>query len=295
MKKLILFLISLLLLCNINIFATETHVIDEVDCLTSTELSTLEEKASEDSTIKIAGNILLIDLADLLTESQKERLNETLSALSTKHNYDIVVLTVDSLDNKSAQAYADDFYDYNGYKDDGIILLVSMEERDYAISTKGKAINTFTDKGLEYICDEFLPYLSDGDYYKAFDVFAKECDDFINQPNTGASYDVNNMPKEKFDLSFALIVSFFVGILVSLVTCLILNGQLKSVNKKYQANDYVKEGSFNLVKVRDIYLYHTIHKRRKPEPQKSSDGGRGGSSVHISSSGSSHGGRSGKF
>ena len=40
---------------------------------------------------------------------------------------------------KTAEAYADDYYDYNGYgygeNDDGLLLLVSMGEREWAITT----------------------------------------------------------------------------------------------------------------------------------------------------------------
>ena len=62
------------------------------------------------------------------------------------------------------------------------------------------------------------------------------------------------------------------------------------------AFDYIKEGSFNLTMVRDIYLYRRVRKTRKPEPTKSSGGGGGGgSSVHFSSSGHSHGGGGGHF
>lgn len=250
--------------------------------------------AGKESTPHVKGNKSVIDHADLLSEKEEEKLSEKIDALREKYDYDIVVLTVYSLDGKTSQAYADDFYDYNGYKDDGILLLVSMEYRDYALSTKGKGIKTFTDKGLEYISDAFLPYLSDGDYYKAFNEFANQVDDFVRQSMEGKSYDVNNMPKEKFNLPFSLGISALIGLIVSLVTCFILKGQLKSVKNKYQADDYLKDNSFHLKTRNDIYLYRHVSQTRKPEQNSTSHSG-GGSSVHVSSSGSSHGGRSGKF
>ena len=78
--------------------------------------------------------------------------------------------------------YADDFYDYNGYgygdSNDGLILIVVMDTSDWWISTCGKAIKTFTDAGIEYIGEQIVPYLSNGDYYGAFDKFADLCDEF---------------------------------------------------------------------------------------------------------------------
>ena len=90
-------------------------------------------------------------------------------------------------------------------------------------------------------------------------------------------------------------ISSLIGLLVALVVCLVFKGQLRSVMSKPFAFDYIREGSFNLTKIRDIYLYRTVRKTRKPEPAKSSGGGGGGSSVHFSSSGRSHGGGGGRF
>ena len=104
------------------------------------------------------------------------------------------------------------------------------------------------------------------------------------------------MPKDKFNVPMYLGISSLIGLLVALVVCLIFKGQLRSVMSKPFAFDYIKEGSFNLTRVRDIYLYRRVRKTRKPEPTKSSGGGGGGgSSVHFSSSGHSHGGGGGHF
>ena len=97
----------------------------------------------------------LTDEADLLTDEEEELLLKQLDEISERQNCDVVVAAVDGLDGKSAMEYADDFYDYNGYgmgnERDGIILLVSMEERDWWISTCGFGITAFTDDGLDYI------------------------------------------------------------------------------------------------------------------------------------------------
>ena len=56
-----------------------------------------------------------------------------------------------------------------------------MGDRNWAIATHGYAIEAFTDAGQEYIMEQVKPYLSDGDYNEAFQMFAMECDDFIMQ------------------------------------------------------------------------------------------------------------------
>lgn len=62
----------------------------------------------------------VVDDAGLLTDSEENSLNETLKEISNRQNCQVVVVTTNSLDGKSAEAYADDYYDYNGYGKDGI-------------------------------------------------------------------------------------------------------------------------------------------------------------------------------
>ena len=100
----------------------------------------------------------VVDDAGLLTDSEENSLNETLKEISNRQSCQVVVVTTNSLDGKSAEAYADDYYDYNGYGKDGILLLVSMEDRDYGISTCGYATEAFTDAGINYIKNKFLFY-----------------------------------------------------------------------------------------------------------------------------------------
>ena len=122
----------------------------------------------------------LVDRGELLTDREESELLSKLDEISERQKMDVVVVTVDGLEGKTAMAYADDFYDYNGYgygdSRDGILLLISMEERDWRISTCGYGITVFTDAGQEYISDKFLPYLSDGDYSEAFTKYADLCE-----------------------------------------------------------------------------------------------------------------------
>ena len=95
----------------------------------------------------------LVDSAGLLTGTEAANLEAKLSKISDRHNVDIVIVTADSTDGKSPMEFADDYYDYNGYRADGILLLVSMEDGDWWISTAGYGITAVTDAGLDYMSD----------------------------------------------------------------------------------------------------------------------------------------------
>lgn len=233
---------------------------------------------------------LLVDDADLLSDSEESTLLSKLESLSEEKQMDIVVVTENTLDGKTPMEYADDFYDYNGYVEDGILLLISMEESDWYISTKGYGITAITDAGLEYMADQFVDDLSDGDFYEAFTTYADLSGEFIDQARSGEPYDTGNLPKEPFHLFRNLLISLALGLVVGSIVTGNMKAQLDSVHSKAQAMDYVKKDSMKVTQSQDMFLYKHVDRREKPKESDSS-----GSSTHTSSSGSSHGGGGGKF
>ena len=252
-------------------------------------------------TAKAADDMIRIaDWAELLSESEEAELSDRLDEISERQKFDIVIVTLDSLEGADIVAYADDFFDYNGYGfgegKDGILFLSSMEERDWCISTSGYGITAFTDAGQEYLSEKFLPYLSDGAYADAFQTFAEWCDDYITQARAGTPYDVDNIPVEPFSPLGALIIAVVVGFVVSFIVTGIMRLSLHSVFSEPAADSYMKKDSLRITKNYDLFLYKNVTRTEKPkETSTSTSGSSGGSTTHVSSSGNTHGGSKGKF
>lgn len=217
-----------------------------------------------------AGGDYLVDQADLLTASQERALKKLLEEVSQARDIDVVVVTADDLGGASSQSYADDFFDYGGYGEDGILWLIDMEHRKSTISTTGSCIGVFSDDLQEEMQDQLAPMLTDGEYRDAIELFAQLCDEAY-----------------EFDMGMALIIALVVGLLVAAIATAVMKGQLKSVRSKADATDYMKPGSLQLTEARDFFLYHTVSRVAKPKDN--------GSSTHTSSSGRSHGGSSRSF
>lgn len=242
----------------------------------------------------------IVDGAGLLSESEAAELSEKLDEISERQKLDVVIVTLESLEGADVVAYADDYFDYNGYGfgegKDGILFLISMEERDWCISTSGYGITAFTDAGQEYLSEKFLPYLSDGAYADAFGIFAEWCDDYITQARAGTPYDVDNIPVEPFSPLGALIIAVVAGFVVSFIVTGIMRLSLHSVFSQTAADSYMKKDSLRLTKNYDLFLYKNVTRTEKPkETSTSTAGSSGGSTTHISSSGNTHGGSKGKF
>ena len=234
------------------------------------------------------GVVRLVDEADLLTDSEEAALSAKLDEISLRQNLDVVIVTVDSTGERTATEYADDTYDDRGYGEDGVLLLISVDNREWAVSTSGYGITAFTDAGLDYLTDQFADQMSAGEWNDVFHSFAGLCDEFITQAKTGAPYDAGNLPKKPFTPLLTGLVSSGIGFIISFFRMNKWKNQLYSVEAKAEAKEYVKGGSLKLTEQRDLFLYRRVERHEKSE-------GSGGSSTHTSSSGKTHGGASGSF
>lgn len=236
------------------------------------------------------------DMAKLLSESEREALIKTLDELSERQKMDVIVVTTNTLDGKKPMEYADDIYDYCKYgygeKRDGLLFLVSMEDRDWWISTCGYGITAFTDAGIQYIGEQMVDDLGDGNYAAAFNTFAELSDDFITKSREGEPYDKSNLPKGPLSIVW-IVISILVGIGIAMFIVGRMKAQLKTVRFQAAAGDYMKSGSLNITESKDTFLYNTV--TRTAKPKNTDSGSSGGSSTHTSSSGETHGGGGGKF
>lgn len=264
----------------------------------------------------------IVDDADLLSSSEEEKLEEKAQQLVDKYEMDVVIVTVWSLDGKSAQAYADDYFDYNGYgigpDYSGVLFLLSMEYRDWAISTCGETIYALTDYGIETLFESCKSYLGNDQYYYAFDRYLDELPTYFDAYENGSPidgfhyndyddytiYDPDNSGETVYydpqpdaaDVVKMVLIALMIGIAAASVTLLIMRMNMNTFRQQSNATTYLPSGAFHLTHNQDVFLYSRVTKTRRDTD--SSGGSRrsgGGSSTHRSSSGRSHGGRSGKF
>ena len=175
---------------------------------------------------------------------------------------------------------------------DGVLLLVSIGDRKWHISTCGYGITAFTDAGIQNHGEQMTPDMADGDYAAAFRTFIQWTDAYVTAAREGHPYDVDNMPKEPFSIVY-LGVALVIGLITALIVTGVMKSRLKSVAPQRDATSYVRQGSMKLTNQRDLYLYREVHRTERPKESSSSDSG--GSSTHTSSSGSTHGGGGGSF
>lgn len=219
---------------------------------------------------------LLVDDADLLTTDEEAVLVEVLEETSDALGMDVVVVTVESLKGSTPRNYADDYYDYNGYNQDGILLLVAMSERQWYISTSGAAIDRISNAEVDRIGDAVVPYLSSEAY---LDGFLKYCEQVSHYAQYGGTVENASNPL------IGWLVCIIIGVVAGFVTVLIMKAQLKSVRNQNTAASYVVHGSFGLTNSHDLFMFRNVTRTARPQ----------NNGTHIGSSGRSHGGGGGRF
>lgn len=243
----------------------------------------------------------VFDKADVLTDSEEEKLRMLIAEREVQTGCDIVLITLnESLEEYAKQydeyasgndytmIYADNFWDenkmgYNRAYGDGILLVDNWyREADgniYTwICTTGKVEDTYSDAMLDRLLDRVYAHIETDPYmaYKAY----------IEQFYT-------DMSGTDINITFFSYKTIWTFSLVVAVIFVLFNNSFRVGKKTTTASTYVNSGRATFTVRTDQFMHKTVRSHRI---ETSSGGGRsggrsGGGGHHRSSSGRSHGGR----
>ena len=170
-----------------------------------------------------------------------------------------------------------------GPEKNGLLLILSMAERDYALVTYGSVTHrAFTDYGQNALREQFLDNFRNDDWAGGFRDYLDGCAWLLEQARNGTPYDVNTAPKGFNPLILVI------PLVLALAVCLVLTAQMKTAKRKTEAGDYMVQGGAEMRVVQDIFTHRTVTRQ---VIQSENKGGGGGTTIN--SRGFS--GKSGKF
>lgn len=226
------------------------------------------------------------DFADLFTDSEEEKLYEDITEYINSYNMDLAVVTINDNNKLNAQEYAQDFYDYNDFRTDGILFLIDMDTREIYMTTTGSAIDMYNDYRIDQILDSVYYYVSSGNYYDTASSFIDEVSYYasVGLPSDGDySYD------SKVVFADIFLKCFLIALIVTIVIMIILVMKNRMVKKATSSREYLVKETMKINHVSETFLGAFVSKVRRSHDSGSSGGG-GGSSISSGSSGVSHGG-----
>ena len=245
---------------------------------------------------------LVVDTAGVLGPDTVEKLNSYAQQISDKYACDVAAVFVATSGAKDIQAFADDFYDYNGYgygsEDSGIMFVVAVQDRSFAITTYGPAAYSFSDYGQLYMDEKYMPYLRNSDWAGAAEAYLRVSEELLEYERVnGRPFDIpqesQSDPREL--IPGLILLSLGGGFVFAFIPIGVMKRKMLNVRKQENAANYILPGSFELFHRHDRYLTSHVTRVAKPQEDNTRGGSGGGTTFHVSSSGRSHGGHSGRF
>ena len=171
----------------------------------------------------------------------------------------------------------------HGPEKNGLLLILSMAERDHALVTYGSVTHqAFTDYGQDALCEQFLDNFRNDDWAGGFRDYLDGCAWLLEQAKNGTPYDVDTAPKGFNPLILVI------PLVLALAVCLVLTAQMKTAKRKTEAGDYMVQGGTEMRVVQDIFTHRTVTRQ---VIQSENKGGGGGTTINARG----FSGKSGKF
>lgn len=257
----------------------------------------LEElmKGTESKDEEIVPGLYFSDEAQLLSEDQAQELNQKFEKASEKLGIDVIGLTTVNLDGMDAENYAREYYRSHDYAEEGIILMMDIEDRMWALVAMDQAISMYPTRVRDNMSEEFVPYLSDGDYQEAFENYLMNVEYYHHIYKTSGSENYEDaLDAERFEANkgYYFLVGSGIGLVVGLIIALLVRSalisQCRMVKPEYAAQEYLVRNSMKMRQSQDYFLYRNLIRTPRPKDDDRSS---------SSSSSSSHdsGGSSGRF
>lgn len=219
------------------------------------------------------------DQAGLFSQEEEQELTDRIVELTTDWNMDFVVVTTEDAEGKTSEEYADDYYDYNGYAEDGALYLIDLDNGSVWISTAGKMIRYLTDERIDAVIDAGYDNLKAKNY----------ADGILEMLNETESYLEDGIPSDQYNYDTETgKISRYRSITVYEAIGAAVLGSYRLKRKTYRY-PYESRAKVHFTRRDDQFRHRSITQRRIPREPPSGGGG-GQSSVHTSGSGTSHGG-----
>lgn len=269
------------------------HGSEESETAPATEAPAAEGASQGEQTLAY-----VTDTAGLLTQSQRDELNSLAEQVSQRYSCGVYVVTVDDYKNynpSSVAECAEGIYQYYqlgyGADRDGVLLLLSMADRDYDIAAYGDFGNySFTDYGKERLADTFLDNFRSNDWYGGFRDFISNSADFLQAARNGEPVDTyGGSGSAGMPTGLKLVIVIALPCVIALIAVSSMKAKMKTAREKTTAEDYLIRGSLNLRIREDRFLNRTQHVEVIQESNHRSGGG----GTSVGASGFSH--HSGKF
>lgn len=239
--------------------------------------------------VQAEGSRFVFDEADFLTDEEVLPLESTAQDMAQRYGCGVYIVTTwdYSAYGNTVRSAAENFFLSNdlglGNDENGVLLFLSLAERDYALIAHGKLGNTaFTDYGKDLLSEQFLYNFSYDDWAGGFESYQLGCGELLAAAAAGEPVDVG----QGSGTGLTLVMCLLIPAVIAGISCAVMVSSMKTARIKTHADDYRKEVRLSVRE--DRFITRTVVRQKLEPPPSSHSGG-----TNVSSRGFS--GKSGKF
>ena len=219
-----------------------------------------------------------VDEAGLLTEEEHQQLEDNGAVMAEDYDFGVYIITVDDItdyvDATDMESAAEELYlSYElGESDDqsGLLLLLSMDTREWAMFAFGYGNVAFTDYGKQYLSGSFKDDFGKNNWYSGLENYQKVSGEMLTSAMEGDPIDTDNIPHARV---FGVIACIILGFVIAFIVRGALKGQLKSVAAGTDAEKFVADGGLKLHEQYDHFTHRTESRVYNPPDDDSKSGG----------------------
>jgi uncharacterized membrane protein YgcG len=245
------------------------------------------------------------DEPGILTAAEKNELETRAAAFGEKYHCEIYIVVINDYrerTNGDVGACAEELYSYfdlgYGADRDGLLLLLSMADRDYALTSYGHFADAcFNDHNKDLVEKNFLDNFRGNDWFGGFSDYLDLADDILatavshgfspeqeSQRFSGLKYPSLTYRYSgvyKMPVGLKLLIGLGVPCLIALAVCSAFKAQMKTARLATTAEAYVVPGSADLQIQEDRFINRTETRVPIQTSSGSRGGGGGGGGFHT--------------
>ena len=194
------------------------------------------------------------DTAGLTTTEQWQKLETAAERISDRYGCGVYVVSLQDYRDygsyNNIRNFSEEFYNHYrlglGQNRNGILLVLSMAERDYCLIAYGSdAHYAFTDYGKEVLANSFLDDFKRNEWNGGFADYISGCEELLSRAAEGKPVDVQYESRDGIppELSTGIIIG--VPLLVSFGACEGMKRRMKPVKPQNRADEYIVPGGIH--------------------------------------------------
>ncbi len=205
----------------------------------------------------------ITDHAGLLTEEERAELEAIALEACSDHAFRVYIYIMEDMKDQGfydAESIGNAIYDseHLGYGEyhDGILLFLSMAERDYSIIQEGYQLSY---SRLDRIEEGLLEYLADDDWYRGFEYFLVQCYQSLDQSADVSTYQEEAAPVNAHDVEDTYVAGVFrvnlaSAVMIPALICIVLVILHLRESKAGIMSSYMKEEDLYVTYRNDTHI-----------------------------------------